>query len=171
MNANPDVAFSKDGLMFDLPSAEGIKQQNGTSDGHQDHADERLNNDWFSNGKAAAGNRAFVDEVEDEDLGPETDVDAIDDVHTSPSMEAARALAEGRPASAEFGTDDVDMMQQHEQIRDDEDVDEVRRPVREETPTPPADQGYFFYFFALKCSPCEKLRFRSFFCLVDFRVV
>lgn len=153
MNANPDVAFSKDGLLFDLPSAEGIKQQNGTSEDHQEHAvDERLNNDWFSNGKvAAAATRMYEDDVEedDEDLGPETDVDAIDDVHTSPSMEAARALAEGRPASAEFGTDDVDMMQQHEQVVDDEDVDELRMPVREETPTLPADRG--IWLFALFC--------------------
>lgn len=143
-NSNQDVAFSKDGLLFDL--SEGIKQQNGNGD--EDHApDDHLNGKKFTNGKTVSG--PMFDE---DDLGPETDVDAVDDVHTSPSMEAARALAEGHSLGqhADFSEDDAEL-----QTREDEDV-EPHRPVREETPTPPADTGSSstrvstFFFLTIK---------------------
>lgn len=65
-------------------------KQNGTFENEPFSPDEM---DFLAK---ANGKRSATDEFdEDDDLGPETDVDPVDDVLMSPSIAAAKNLAEG----------------------------------------------------------------------------
>ncbi|XP_069704947.1 platelet binding protein GspB-like isoform X3 [Periplaneta americana] len=70
---------------------------------------------------------------DDDDLGPETDVDAVDDVLLSPAIAASKAaaLSNNNPFSLE-----ADLELQRQQLKD---FDPESEP-RHDTPTPPADQ-------------------------------
>lgn len=75
----------------------------------------------------------------DEDLGPETDVDAIDDGLLSSTIATAKAIAAGIDNNnpEEDLSLDVDMELNKNQTTDFQTLMEQR----EETPTPPADSG------------------------------
>lgn len=82
---------------------------------------------------------------EEEDLGPETDVDAIDDILLSPSLAKAKALVEGvdnNNPDEEKMVLDVDFEFQHKQQETDIDAGMEQR---EGTPTPPVDSGKIYF--------------------------
>ncbi|KAF2899445.1 hypothetical protein ILUMI_06730 [Ignelater luminosus] len=134
---NPDILAQKEGFVLNL--ADGFKQ-NGTEKSPSSELD------FLSrptNGKRSADE--FDDD--DDDLGPETDVDAVDDVLLSPAIAAAKSLAEGiinnnptnifdpfceKEEKASLETDSELQKQQTSEF------DSIKSP-REETPTPPAD--------------------------------
>lgn len=131
VNANSqDVPFSKDGLLFEL---DGFKKQNGSEPEDPFFAEDRP-----TNGKRSSDHfeeEEDMDDEDDEDLGPETDVDAADEVLMSPSLAAARALLQaGVEGEGEEGGD---------------------QEPRQETPTPLAEaegetgepQSYFNYYY------------------------
>jgi hypothetical protein len=88
-----------------------------------------------ANGKNPAGVDNYEDD--DEDFGPETDVDAVDDVLLSPTSAKSPCLNNNPFEGDEKGTLEADQELQRQQLID---FDPVMEP-REETPTPPADQG------------------------------
>lgn len=68
---------------------------------------------------------------ENEDFGPETDVDMVDDVLLSPAIAAAKALVQGKDLD--------DEERQRQQLRDFDDPEDMSR----DTPTPPAHEGEY----------------------------
>lgn len=73
---------------------------------------------------------------ENEDFGPETDVDMVDDVLLSPAIAAAKALVQGKDLD--------DEERQRQQLLDFDDPEDRSR----DTPTPPAHEGeYGFAIF------------------------
>jgi hypothetical protein len=136
--ANPtsdSVSYQKGGLLLDLGGGADDSQvykRNGTSPSvtnlyYVDHP---------ANGKDLAGVDNYEDD-DDEDFGPETDVDAVDDVLLSPSSAKPAALNNNPFGGDEKGTLEADKELQRQQLSE---FDPIREP-REETPTPPADQG------------------------------
>lgn len=107
---------------------------------------------FFSFPEKSNGKRLASEFEDDGDLGPETNVDAVDDL-LSPSFVTAKALADGfgnnNPDGGNFNpflekceevekaTSELDLDLQKQQSRE---FDGERSP-REETPTPPADTG------------------------------
>ncbi|XP_044271557.1 proteoglycan 4-like [Tribolium madens] len=126
-----------DGLLLNL--AENFKH-NG--------ADVSPSGDFYHNSEKSNGKRSASEFDDDDDLGPETDVDAVDDV-LSPSIAAAKALAEGLVNNNPDGSFNP-FVEKHEvekaaleidldlQKQQSSEFDGQRSP-REETPTPPAD--------------------------------
>lgn len=150
MNPTSDsVPYQKGGLLLDLGGGADdgqVYKRNGTSPSVTDL--------YFLDRPANGKNSAGVDNYEDDDddFGPETDVDAVDDVLLSPaSAKPAAALNNNPFGSDEKGALEADQELQRQQLSD---FDPVREP-REETPTPPADQGeqqsvsVWLYFFHL----------------------
>lgn len=152
---NPDILAQKEGFVLNL--ADGFKQ-NGTEKSPSSELD------FLSrptNGKRSADE--FDDD--DDDLGPETDVDAVDDILLSPAIAAAKSLAEGiinnNPTNIfdpfcekeEKATLETDSELQKQQTSE---FDSIKSP-REETPTPPADSGeclcfcILLFIILLKC--------------------
>lgn len=123
----------------------------------KENADELFNELSTTNGKRTA------DEFDDdEDLGPETDVDAVDDVLLSPSIQAAKAIAEGvicdnttqAPTLFDFENKDEEKLDTEIDInfekKETSEFDEPPTKVsREETPTPPVDEGRYNNFLIL----------------------
>lgn len=147
---------------------------------------ENLDDDELCNERKSATNgKRIADEFDDDDdLGPETDVDAVDDVLMSPSIQAAKAISEGvicdnttaitptktSPTHFEFENkeqrddDDDDDDDEEEKLDTEVDINLEKKEVsdfdeeqptkvsREETPTPPADEGrynnfYYYYYY------------------------
>ncbi|KAH0814206.1 hypothetical protein GEV33_008585 [Tenebrio molitor] len=104
--------------------------------------------DFYHNTEKSNGKRLASEFDDDDDLGPETDVDAVDDV-LSPSIVAAKALADGIVNNNPDGSFNP-FVEKHEvekaaleidfdlQKQQSSEFDGQRSP-REETPTPPAD--------------------------------
>nr|XP_008196003.1 PREDICTED: 205 kDa microtubule-associated protein [Tribolium castaneum] len=126
-----------DGLLLNL--AENFKH-NGS--------DLSPSGDFYHNSEKSNGKRLASEFDDDDDLGPETDVDAVDDV-LSPSIAAAKALADGLVNNNPDGSFNP-FVEKHEvekaaleidldlQKQQSSEFDGQRSP-REETPTPPAD--------------------------------
>lgn len=131
--------FQKRGPLLECA---GDYKQNGTNDDKSPSDAELFFMDRQSNGKRTA------DEFDndDDDFGPETDVDTIDDVLLSPTLASAKAIAEGNGNNNppdevhKMDTLDVDLELQRQQSSE----FEPKREAREETPTPPADSGKCF---------------------------
>lgn len=95
------------------------------------------------------GKRSADEFDDDDDLGPETDVDAVDDVLLSPAIAAAKAISEGYVCNnplptfdflnkeEKFGVETINLQKQESSEYD----APPTRMSREETPTPPADEG------------------------------
>lgn len=154
-NGTNDILSQKEGFLLNL--SEGFKQ-NG--------AEKLPENDYFDIPKEKK--RSVSSEFDDDDdLGPETNVDTVDDVLLSPSIASAKALAEGvasdmasdeiYSAFADRGKEqmelDVDVNQQNQHSTE-FDVNKLAI-AREETPTPPADTGEFLisYTGCLRIDP------------------
>lgn len=94
----------------------------------------------------------FRNGVEDEDFGPETDVDLVDDVLMSPTIAAAKALVAGCQDDHE---------RQRQQMADFDDPADL--DPRRDTPTPPAHEGEYRYRLTLPvylvmsrhCTACQ----------------
>lgn len=108
------------------------------------------NAEEFFNDRSTNGKRSADEFDDDEDLGPETDVDAVDDVLLSPSIAAAKAISEGVICDNPTPTFDFEKKEEKIDLEDDVTVEkketsEFEEPPtkvsREETPTPPADEG------------------------------
>lgn len=118
--------------------------------------------DEFFSELSKNGKRLEEEFDEDDDLGPETDVDAVDDVLLSPSIAAAKAIAEGVCDKAPVANFDLDNKEEkadldsgvHAEKREAcevQDAPPLKPPTgvsREETPTPPADEGKSSIIFA-----------------------
>jgi hypothetical protein len=131
--ASDSVPYQKGGLLLDLGGEvnEGqVYKHNGTSPSNTDL--------YFLDRPANGSNTAGVDSYEDsDDFGPETDVDAVDDVLLSPASAKTAALNNNLFGGDESRSLEADLELQRQQLSD---FDPVREP-REETPTPPADEG------------------------------
>lgn len=135
-STSDSVPYQKGGLLLDIGVGgdDGqVYRHNGTSPSSTGQ--------YFLDRPKNGNNTAGVDNYEeddDDDFGPETDVDAVDDVLLSPAGAKSAAL-NNNP----FGGGDekkaleADLELQRQQLSD---FDAVREP-REETPTPPADEG------------------------------
>lgn len=128
-----DILSQKDGFLLNL--SEGFKQ-NG-----------KENPEFFL--ETSANGKRSADEFEDdEDLGPETDVDAVDDVLLSPNMGVVKNIISNSISQElknfndnEEKTDlDLDENVNLQKLEKD-DFDTIAKSAREETPTPPADEG------------------------------
>lgn len=84
-----------------------------------------------TNGKLRSCTTAAYDD--EDDFGPETDVDMVDDVLLSPTIAAAKALVSGKK---DF---DDDLERQRQQLSDFDDPADIDRS--RDTPTPPAHEG------------------------------
>lgn len=90
------------------------------------------------NGKASS------DFDEDEDLGPETDVDAVDDAAAaSPGLTTEKIFGDGMVVKGkEEEEEDSEMVDHHLEVQKKQSSEfDAERSPREETPTPPADAG------------------------------
>jgi hypothetical protein len=129
------VQYQKGGLLLDLGGGgdnDQIYRHNGTSPSATDQ--------YFLDRPKNGNNTAGVDNYEDDDdddFGPETDVDAVDDVLLSPAGVKSAALNNNPFGGDEKKALEADLELQRQQLSD---YDAVREP-REETPTPPADEG------------------------------
>jgi len=129
------VPYQKAGLLLDLGGGDTdqVYKQNGASPS----ATDLFFLDRTTNGKNPAGIDNFEDD--DDDFGPETDVDAIDDVLLSPTS-AKTAPLNNNPFDSDqqrtLEALEADLELQRQQLCD---FDPVRES-REETPTPPADE-------------------------------
>lgn len=126
-----EILQQKDGFLLNL--TEGFKQNGAELSPSNEYVFERPSN----------GKRPAEEFDEDEDMGPETDVDAIDDA-LSPSTEQAnidnKNIEEFDPFTTEIEekvTLEMDLDLQKQQTSE----FEPPRTPREETPTPPADEG------------------------------
>ncbi|KAJ9601683.1 hypothetical protein L9F63_000154 [Diploptera punctata] len=121
--ASDSVPFQKPGLLLDLGAGGDVFKQNGTSPS----ANDLYFMDRPSNGK---GN------FDDDDFGPETDVDAVDDVLLSPTK-IANNPKNNNPFEDDMGKRafEADLEIQRQQTSDFDPIMETRQ----ETPTPPAD--------------------------------
>jgi len=126
------VPFQKGGLLLDLGGGDNdqVYRHNGASPS----ATDLFFLDRTTNGKNSAGIDKFEDD--DDDFGPETDVDAIDDVLLSPTRAKTPPLNSNPFDSDQQRALEADLELQRQQLSD---FDPVREP-REETPTPPADE-------------------------------
>jgi hypothetical protein len=118
--------------------------------------------DFYHNTEKSNGKRLASEFDDDDDLGPETDVDAVDDV-LSPSIVAAKALADGIVNNNPDGSFNP-FVEKHEvekaaleidfdlQKQQSSEFDGQRSP-REETPTPPADASKYLLRFCLNINP------------------
>lgn len=127
------VSYQKGGLLLDLGGGDSgqVYRHNGGSPSATDlYFLDRTTNDK---------NSAVIDNFEDDDddFGPETDVDAIDDVLLSPTIAKTASLNNNPLDSDEQRALEADLELQRQQLSE---FDPVREP-REETPTPPADEG------------------------------
>lgn len=134
-SASDSVPYQKVGLLLDLGVGGDDGQMyrhNGTSPSSTDQ--------YFLDRPKNGNNTAGVDNYEDDDdddFGPETDVDAVDDVLLSPAGAKSETLNNNPFGSGdEKKTLEADLELQRQQLSD---FDPVREP-REETPTPPADE-------------------------------
>lgn len=127
------VPYQKAGLLLDLGGGDNdqVYRHNGASPS----ATDLFFLDRTTNGKNSAGNDNYEDD--DDDFGPETDVDAIDDVLLSPTRAKTPPLNNNPFDSDQQRALEADLELQRQQLSD---FDPVREP-REETPTPPADEG------------------------------
>lgn len=133
-----EILQQKDGFLLNLN--EGFKQQNGT---------ELSPSNEYSFDRPANGKRTAEEFDEDEDMGPETDVDAIDDSLLSP-MATDQPIIDNKNADAfdpftasmeeEKTTSEIDDINIQQQQTSE---CEPPRVPREEAPTPPADEGKF----------------------------
>jgi len=126
------VPYQKAGLLLDLGGGDNdqVYRHNGASPS----ATDLFFLDRTTNGKNSAGNDNYEDD--DDDFGPETDVDAIDDVLLSPTRAKTPPLNNNPFDSDQQRALEADLELQRQQLSD---FDPVREP-REETPTPPADE-------------------------------
>lgn len=124
------VPYQKGGLLLDLGG--GDSDQVYRHNGAAPSATDLFFLDRTTNGKKSAG----IDNYEDDDFGPETDVDAIDDVLLSPTSAKTASLNNNPFDSDEQRALEADLEVQRQQLSV---FDPVREP-REETPTPPADE-------------------------------
>jgi len=126
------VPFQKGGLLLDLGGGDNdqVYKHNGASPS----ATDLFFLDRTTNGKNSASIDNFEDD--DDDFGPETDVDAIDDVLLSPTRAKTPPLNNNPFDSDQQRALEADLELQRQQLSD---FDPVREP-REETPTPPADE-------------------------------
>lgn len=141
--ANPNLTSSNTIDLFDVyqkhPAQPDFKP-NGTAANNQS---DLFYFDRPTNGKRPA---EHFEEEDDDDFGPETDIDAIDDVVMSPTIAQAKALVEANANNnpmeivKKVDTLDVDLELQRQQSSEFEPL----RECREETPTPPADSGKRF---------------------------
>ena len=94
-------------------------------------------NDLYFLDRPANGKGNF----DDDDFGPETDVDAVDDVLLSPAK-----IANSQRNNNPFEIDEFDKRTIEEDLeiqrQQKSDFDPVRE-TRQETPTPPADEGEY----------------------------
>nr|CAD7256044.1 unnamed protein product [Timema shepardi] len=126
---NNGIDDPKSGLMLDLDIPASFKQNGTTTVSEMFFMQQGANN-------VKGGDYSAEGEEDDDDLGPETDVDAVDDVLLSPAIAAAKALAAANNTNP-FKTDkNSDLEVQRNQLRD---FDEPATKQRGETPTPPAD--------------------------------
>lgn len=79
----------------------------------------------------APGHPGHPGPFDDEDFGPETDVDMVDDVLLSPAIAAAKALV--------HGASEDDFERQRQQMKEFDDPVDLDRS--RDTPTPPAHEG------------------------------
>jgi len=126
------VTCQKGGLLLDLGGGDNdqVYRHNGASPS----ATDLFFLDRTTNGKNSAGIDNYEDD--DDDFGPETDVDAIDDVLLSPTSAKTPPLNNNPFDSDQQRALEADLELQRQQLSD---FDPVREP-REETPTPPADE-------------------------------
>lgn len=80
---------------------------------------------------------------EDDDLGPETDVDAVDDAVVVSAKTFTDGLVTGEEKKDDEEVDHLEVQKKQSSEFDDE------RSPREETPTPPADAGEYLCFEVL----------------------
>lgn len=127
------VQYQKGGLLLDLGGGDNdqVYRHNGASPS----ATDLYFLDRTTNGKNSAGIGNYDDD-DDDDLGPETDVDAIDDVLLSPTTAKTAPLNNNPFDSDQQRALEADLELQRQQLSE---FDPVREP-REETPTPPADE-------------------------------
>lgn len=125
--ASDSVPFQKPGLLLDLGASADVFKQNGTSPSA---------NDLYFLDRPANGKGNF----DDDDFGPETDVDAVDDVLLSPTKIA------NSPKNNNPFEDVMEKRAFEEELeiqrKETSEFDPVRE-TRQETPTPPADEGEF----------------------------
>jgi len=126
------VPYQKGGLLLDLGGGDNdqVYRHNGASPS----ATDLFFLDRTTNGKNSAGIDNYEDD--DDDFGPETDVDAIDDVLLSPTSAKTAPLNNNPFDSDQQKTLEADLELQRQQLSDFDPV----RVSREETPTPPADE-------------------------------
>jgi hypothetical protein len=138
------VQYQKAGLLLDLGGGgdeDQMYRHNGTSPSATDQ--------YFLD-RPKNGNKAAVDNYEDDDdddFGPETDVDAVDDILLSPAGVKSAALNNNPFGGGEKKSLEADLELQRQQLSD---YDPVREP-REETPTPPADEGKLLLLLLFVC--------------------
>ncbi|GJQ75610.1 hypothetical protein Trydic_g17690, partial [Trypoxylus dichotomus] len=126
-----EILQQKDGFLLNL--TEGLKQNGAELSPSNEYAFDR----------PANGKRSAEEFDEDEDMGPETDVDAIDEALLSPMMDQNvidnKNIAGFDPFTTEIeekATLEMDLDIQKQQTSE----FEPPRTPREETPTPPADE-------------------------------
>ncbi|XP_031349973.1 uncharacterized protein LOC116175807 isoform X3 [Photinus pyralis] len=117
---NPDILGQKEGFVLNL--ADGCKQ-NGTENVA----------DFLE--RSANGKRSADEFDDDEDLGPETDVDCIDELSFSPTPLQSKGLVDEIVNNNPFQTD-CDNKEEKATLEMDS---QKYCELREETPTPPAD--------------------------------
>lgn len=122
------VANQKGVLLLDRGEGGGdgqIRTHNGTSCNTDQYFLDRP-----KNGSTVAVVDSFMDD-DDDDFGPETDVDTVDDAFQSTALNNNPFAGDDKKAL------EADLEIQRQQLSD---YDAVRE-LREETPTPPADEG------------------------------
>lgn len=134
---NSDILAQKDGFVLNL--GDNFKQ-NGT--------EKSPINDFLT--RAANGKRSADDFDEDDDLGPETDVDAVDDIVLPSAITTVKNITEGNVNNNSDNMFDpfYDNKEEKATLETDtelqkqlsNDFDLIKSP-REETPTPPEDSG------------------------------
>lgn len=137
-NGTNDILSQKEGFLLNL------------NDGFKQNGAEKLpENEYFDISKEKHSVSEFND---DDDLGPETNVDTVDDALLSPSIATAKALAEG-VVNSDSASDEIFLAfadRSKEQMELDVEISQqdqhstefdINKLPREETPTPPVDAG------------------------------
>lgn len=135
-STSDSVPYQKGGLLLDIGIG-GDDSQMYKHNGTSPSSTGQYFLDRPKNGNNTAGVDNY-DEDDDDDFGPETDVDAVDDVLLSPA--GAKSAALNNNPFGGVGDEkkalEADLELQRQQLSV---FDAVREP-REETPTPPADE-------------------------------
>lgn len=170
MEAGLDNANATNNLFANSNGTEILQQKDGfllRGNFKQNGAELSPTNEYPFN-RPANGKRSAEEFDEDEDMGPETDVDAIDEGLLSPVTEQGiidnKNICGFDPFVAEIEekvTLEMDLDIQKQQTSE----FEPPRTPREETPTPPADEGkkFHWYFFCKYAGNTDLLlqRFRN----------